>query len=140
MGQTFQSIAINRSANEVWEAISDFHDLGWAPNVVTGLEVVGEASGNEIGAGRVLNGVFKETLRSVDGAAHVFTYSIDEGPGPLEECSNYEGKVSVQASDDGGTVVEWTSSWDDNDQAVHDFCHPIYVALIHDMKASLENS
>ncbi len=138
MGQTFQSITINRSADEVWGAISNFHDLSWAPNVVTGVEVVGEAGGGEIGAGRVLNGVFKETLRTIDADARVFTYSIDEGPGPLEECSNYQGKVTLQASDDGGTLVEWTSSWDDNDEAVHDFCHPIYVALLDDMKASLE--
>ena len=110
MGQTFQSITINRSADEVWGAISNFHDLSWAPNVVTGVEVVGEAGGGEIGAGRVLNGVFKETLRTIDADARVFTYSIDEGPGPLEECSNYQGKVTLQASDDGGTLVEWTSS------------------------------
>ena len=138
MGQTFQSITINRSADEVWGAISNFHDLSWAPNVVTGVEVVGDAGGDQIGAGRVLNGVFKETLRSVDADARVFTYSIDEGPGPLEECSNYQGKVSVQASEDGGTAVEWTSTWDDNDEAVYDLCHPIYIALLDDMKASLE--
>jgi len=101
---------------------------------------IGEAAGNEIGAGRVLNGVFKETLRSIDNAQRILTYSIDEGPGPLaEDVRNYIGKVAVRPSDGGGgAFVEWTSSWEENDEAVHDFCHPIYVALLDDMKASLE--
>ena len=139
MGETYQSIVINAAAGEVWNSIRDFHDLSWAPNVITGVEVVGDAAGDEIGAGRVLNGVFKETLRTVDDDARVFTYSIDEGPGPLAEgVRNYLGKVSVQPTDDGGTVVEWTSSWEENDEAVHEFCHPIYLALLDDMKQSLE--
>ncbi len=139
MGATYQSIVINAAAGKVWDSIRDFHDLSWAPTVVTGVEVVGDAAGNEVGAGRVLNGVFKETLLTVDDDARVFTYSIDEGPGPLAEgVRNYQGKVSVQPTDDGGTVVEWTSSWEENDEAVHDFCHPIYVALLDDMKQSLE--
>ena len=139
MGETYQSIVINAAAGEVWNSIRDFHDLSWAPNVITGVEVVGDAAGNEIGAGRVLNGVSKETLRTVDDDARVFTYSIDEGPGPLAEgVRNYLGRVSVQPADDGGTVVEWTSSWEENDEAVHEFCHPVYLALLDDMKQSLE--
>ncbi len=140
MGETYQSIVISAAVDNVWQAISNFHDLSWAPNVITGVDVVGEAAGNEIGAGRVLNGVFKETLRSVDNEQRIMTYSIDEGPGPLaEDVRNYVGKVVVKPSDDGaGTFVEWTSSWEENDEAVHDFCHPIYVALLDDMKASLE--
>ena len=140
MGETYQSIVINAPVQKVWESISDFHDLSWAPNVITNVDMVGEVAGDEIGAGRVLNGVFKETLRSVDHEQRTFTYSIDEGPGPLAaDVRNYVGTVVVKPSDDGaGTFVEWTSSWEENDEAVHDFCHPIYVALLDDMKASLE--
>ena len=139
MGETYQSIVINAAAGQVWESIRDFHDLSWAPNVVTGVEAVGDAAGTEVGAGRVLNGVFKETLLTVDDGAREFTYSIDEGPGPLAEgVRNYQGRVSVQPAAAGGTVVEWTSSWEENDEAVHDFCHPIYLALLDDMKQSLE--
>jgi len=140
MGETYQSILINAPADKVWESISDFHDLGWAPNVITSVDVVGEAAGREIGARRVLNGVFKETLISVDDAQRTFTYSIDEGPGPLaEDVRNYVGKVVVKPSDDGaGTFVEWTSSWDEDDKAIYDLCKLIYLALLDDMKASLE--
>jgi len=139
MGETYQSIVINAAVEKVWDSIRDFHDLSWAPNVITGLEVVGDAAGNEVGAGRVLNGVFKETLLTVDNDARVFTYSIDEGPGPLAEgVRNYLGKVSVRPAEDGGAVVEWTSTWEENNEAVYDFCHPIYLALLDDMKQSLE--
>jgi len=140
MGQTYQSIVINAPVESVWDSIRDFHNLGWAPNVITSLDVVGDAAGNEIGAGRLLNGVFKETLLTVDNDEKIFTYSIDEGPGPLAEgMRNYVGKVHVQPAEDGdGAFVEWTSSWEENDEAVHEFCHPIYMALLDDMKQSLE--
>jgi len=139
MGETYQSIVISAPADKVWESISDFHDLGWAPNVISSVDVVGEAAGREIGAGRVLNGAFKETLLSVDDEQRILTYSIDEGPGPMEGMRNYVGKVVVKPSDDGaGTFVEWTSSWEENDEAIHELCHPIYVALLDDMQQSLE--
>lgn len=70
MGQTNQSVVIDTISERVWAAIRDFHDLGWAPNVIQD--------------------------------------------------------------------VEWSSSWERNDEAGHDFCAPIYVALLNDMKANLE--
>ncbi len=139
MGTTHQEILINRAAHVVWNAIRDFHDLSWAPNVVSDVTRVGDNAGDQPGAGRVLNGVFHETLKSIDDDAMTFSYSIDDGPSPVskEEVSNYIGRVAVESSGDG-TRVEWTSSWDQNDDPVHDFCHAIYVALLNDMKKSLE--
>ena len=140
MGSTFQEIEINAPADKVWQAINNFHNLDWAPNVVSSVEAVGDKSGNEPGAGRILNGVFHETLLTIDDEGRTFTYSIDEGPPPLlrDEMSNYIGKVVVEPSASGGTRVEWTSSWEQNEEAIHDFCHGIYVALLGDMKTSLE--
>jgi carbon monoxide dehydrogenase subunit G len=143
MGSTYQSIVIDAPPQQVWEAIRNFHDASWAPNVIKSLETVGEASGDQIGAGRVLNGVFHETLREVDEAGHAFSYTIDEGPSPISsaEISDYVGRVEVKASPDGaGSLVEWTSSWQNNDEAGYEFCHPIYMALLGDMKASLEGA
>jgi carbon monoxide dehydrogenase subunit G len=139
MGTTHQDIQINAPANTVWQAIRNFHDMSWAPNVVTSVDVVGDKSGLEPGAGRVLNGAFHETLRTMDDNAMTFTYSIDDGPTPVskEEVSNYIGRVFVEPMGDG-TRVEWTSRWEQNDEPVHDFCHGIYVALLNDMKVSLE--
>jgi hypothetical protein len=141
MGQTYQSIVIQRPVDQVWDAIRDFHDLSWAPNVITGVDVVGDHSGSEPGAGRVLNGVFHETLHEVDDTARMFRYSIDDGPPPVGKADvrNYIGQVEVRpVTESGGTFVEWSSSWEQNDEPVHEFCHGIYVALLQDMKQRLE--
>ena len=75
----------------------------------------------------------------LDDDSKTFTYSIDEGPGPLADgqMQNYVGRVVVEHIA-GGTRVEWTSNWQENDEAIYEFCHPIYLALLDDMKASIE--
>lgn len=140
MGQTYQSIVIDLPADRVWDAIRDFHDLGWAPNVVTGVEVVGDTPGDQVGAGRVLNGVFHETLKEVNAGNRTFCYSIDDGPSPVskDDVRNYIGKVKVQPAAEGGTLVEWSSTWEQNDEPAYEFCNGIYLALLDDMKKSLE--
>ena len=141
MGQTYQSITIHASPARVWSTLRDFHDMSWAPNVVTGLEIVGDGGSDEPGAGRVLNGAFHETLQEIDDEERTFSYSIDDGPSPVskDEVKNYIGRVSVQAGDEeGSTFVEWSSSWELNDEAAAEFCRGIYVALLSDLKNSLE--
>ncbi len=141
MGQTHQTIAINTPVDRVWKAIRNFHKMNWAPNVIANIEPVGDIPGEQIGAGRILNGVFHETLLSLDDQNRTFSYSIDDGPSPLSkaEVKNYVGRVEVKPGPGKrGTVVEWTSSWEDNDEAAYEFCHGIYLALLADMKNSLE--
>lgn len=140
MGSTFQEIEIKAPIDAVWKAIQNFHDLSWAPNVVTGVDIVGNKPGDKPGAGRVLNGVFHETLRTHDNMGKSFTYSIDDGPSPVskDEVSNYVGRVLLEHMATG-TRVEWSSTWKDNDEPVKEFCHAIYVALLNDMKQSLES-
>ena len=141
MGKTFQSITINAPVDKVWNAISDFSDMSWSPNVVTDLKVVGNASGKEIGAGRVLNNAFHETLLTLDNEQRTFSYSIDDGPPPVSknDITNYVGTVRVQPAPDGsGTLVEWSSRWENDNEAAYEFCHGIYLALLDDMKKSLE--
>ena len=139
MGTTHQDIVINAPVDTVWSAIRDFHDMGWAPNVVTSVDKVGDKAGDEPGAGRILNGAFHETLHTLDDEAMTFTYSIDDGPTPIskDEVSDYIGRVVVEPAGEG-TRVEWTSSWEQNDEPAREFCHGVYVALLGDMKASLE--
>jgi len=124
----------------VWDAIRNFHDMSWSPNVITSLEVVGDIGGDQQGAGRVLNGAFHETLLEVNDDDRRVRYSIDDGPSPLSktEVSNYVGDLRLSPDGDG-TLVEWSSSWERNDEATAEFSHGIYVALLADMKASLES-
>ena len=140
MGQTHQSTTIAVPPEEVWDAIRNFHDMSWSPNVITSLEVVGDVGGDREGASRILNGAFHETLIEVNDAERLVRYSIDDGPSPVskEEVSNYVGELRLSPEGDG-TFVEWSSSWERNDEAAYEFCHGIYVALLADMKASLES-
>ena len=140
MGQTNQSTVIDAPVDTVWSAIRDFHDMHWAPNVITQLDVVGDHRGHQPGARRVLNGVFHETLHELSDETKSFSYSIDDAPSPIsrDDVSNYVGRVTVRAAPEGGTLVEWTSQWERNDDKGYEFCHPIYVALLTDMKQSLE--
>ena len=39
-----QSEVVDASITQVWAMFSDFHDLSWAPNVITTVEKVGEYS------------------------------------------------------------------------------------------------
>lgn len=142
MGKTYQSTTINASSDKVWSTIRNFHDLSWAPNVVTSVAVVGDFVGDQIGARRILNDAFHETLVELSEVERTIKYSIDDGPSPVskDNVSNYIGTVQVRpiTEGDGGTFVEWFSNWEGNGTDCHDFCHPIYVALLGDMKSSLE--
>jgi hypothetical protein len=131
------SIVINESTDKVWAAIKNFHDLSWSANVVAKVDKIGDKTGNEIGAKRILNDAFHETLLSVDEKAKAFTYSIDNGPGPLasDAVSGYVGKVElIPVTADNSTFVRWTSKWESESGGVADFCNPIYHALLNDLK------
>ncbi len=139
MGKCYNSTVVDASIEEVWEMIKDFHQLSWGDKVITKVEIVGEISGTEIGAKRILNEAFHETLLSVDNKNFSFTYSIDDGPGPVskDSVSNYVGKVSLYpVTDSGETFVEWISTYEsDSDSAVGDFCNPIYAGLLSSLKS-----
>ncbi|MEX2367302.1 MAG: SRPBCC family protein [Pseudohongiellaceae bacterium] len=140
MGKCHNTIVIDAPVNRVWAAIADFHDLSWAPNVITSVEKPGEKSGREVGARRILNNAFHETLLSVDDDQHSLSYSIDDGPGPVahDAVSDYVGVVKVSEAGQG-CVVEWASTYDsDNEESVAEFCNPIYRALLEDLRQSME--
>ncbi len=106
MGQTHQSTEISAPPEQVWDALRNFHDMSWAPNVITSLEVVGEIAGDQEGASRILNGAFHETLLEVDDAERRVRYTIDDGPSPVSktDVSNYVGQVQVSPEGDGTMV------------------------------------
>ncbi len=132
---------LSASADVVWNALRNFHDLSWSPNVIEKLTPVGDRGASEVGAGRILNDAFHETLRGLDDTNRCLTYSIDDGPGPLEKgkVGGYLGEVTVipvtAPANSGQCVVLWTSKWESEEGGVQDFCDPIYNALLNDMKA-----
>ena len=141
MPSTNQSIDIDASISDVWSRFNDFHDLSWAPHVITSVEKVGSINGGEVGAQRVLNNAFHETLVEIDQDKHMLRYSIDDGPSPVSkgEVSNYYGVVKLSpTTEDATTHVEWSSSWDSDADAAVAFCHGIYVALLNELAESFK--
>ena len=141
MPSTHQSIVINTSINNIWDKLRDFHELSWAAKVLPSVEKVGDKNGKEVGAQRVLNGAFHETLTKLDAENYLVEYSIDDGPSPVskKEVSNYLGVIRLSpAQDTDGTLVTWSSSWESNSEDAVDFCHGIYVALLNELASSFE--
>ena len=137
----YNSTIVNASADKVWETIKDFHDTSWSANVVTKLDIVGDKKGNELGAKRVLNDAFQETLISVNEDEKFFTYSIDDGPAAVasDNVNGYVGRVQVFPNTaDGNAFVLWTSEWESSNGGVAELCNPIYHALLGDLKAHFE--
>jgi hypothetical protein len=50
MGSCYNKTEISSPITTVWNTIKDFHDLSWAPGVITSVTKVGNKNGNEIGA------------------------------------------------------------------------------------------
>lgn len=134
MGKCYNSVVVNAPVGEVWAAVRDFHRFDWAGGVIESVEQVGEISGTSIGARRLLNGVFHETLLTLSDLNYLMEYSIDDGPGPVakDAVSNYVGRLQLYpVTGDDSTFVEWSSTYDALDSAaVGDFCNPIYRALL----------
>jgi len=136
----YNATVLNAAPEAVWTALRDFHDLSWSSNVVEEVTPVGEASGTEVGAKRVLNNAFHETLHVLDDDSLYLKYSIDDGPGPVAKDAvvDYFGEVRVLPvtvpTDSGQCVVVWKSSWASGGDEVHEFCDPIYRALLGDLK------
>ena len=139
MGKCHNEIEVNASTSKVWETINNFHDLSWAPNIITSVEAIGDKNGTEVGAKRILNDAFHETLVEINADEFSFSYSIDDGPGPVasDAVSNYIGVVKVSATDND-SLVEWGSSFNsENENEVTEFCNPIYQALLSALKETL---
>lgn len=139
MPTTNQSIVIDAPIANVWSKFSNFHDLSWAPNVVTNVEKVGSIDGGSVGSKRILNNAFHETLTEMNNDEYLLKYSIDDGPSPVsrDEVANYIGVIKLSPSKEGsGTLVEWTSSWESKVDDAVEFCHGIYVALLGELKKS----
>lgn len=139
----YNSCIVKAPVDAVWAALRNFHDMSWAPGVVQNVERVGTANGDQVGAKRVINGMFRETLLTLNDDDHELTYSIDDGPGPVakDQVTGYVGRVSVRPiTDQGGTFVEWSSSWQNSQGGVKEFCDPVYQALLSALQQHFERA
>jgi len=135
----YHTAVLDAPIEDVWEKISNFHDMTWAPDVITSLELKNDLGGHEVGTTRLLNGAFLETLRDIDHQDMSFTYSIDDGPDVIskDKVAGYLGTVRLTPITLGDqTLIEWSSIYESEaPDVVADFCNPIYVALLTAMQA-----
>lgn len=139
MGKTYQSAVINAPIDKVWARIRNFHDMSWGFGVIETCEAVGDKPGDQIGAIRVLNGAFHETLVEFSELDRSFKYSIDDGPAPVSknDVKDYIGSVRlIPVTENDTCLIEWFSRWEAPTDDACEFCHNIYVALIDELKKS----
>ena len=137
MGKTYQSVVINAPIDKVWGTLRNFHDLSWAPGIVTSCRPLGDLRADQLGACRIVNDAFHETLVELSDVDRTLKYRIDDGPSPIskDEVKDYIGVVrAISITDTDTTFVEWSSRWDHNDAAVYEFCHGIYCAVLGELK------
>lgn len=137
----YNSCVVNAPVERVWATVRNFHDLSWARGVVQSVDRVGATAGDQIGARRVINGVFHETLLALNDSDRELKYSIDDGPDAVSKANvtGYVGEVRVIPVTAGdATFVAWSSSWQDSKGGVKEFCDPIYKALLDALKKHLE--
>jgi Polyketide cyclase / dehydrase and lipid transport len=142
MPQCYQSIIVEAPTHIVWDFVKNFHDLSWANNFIETCEAVGNKSGTEVGAKRILNGAFHETLLECNEQEHRIRYSIDDGPSPVspKEVSNYIGQILLKPITlNDATLVEWSSTWEAKTDEARDFCHLIYTVLLKALANKAEN-
>jgi carbon monoxide dehydrogenase subunit G len=96
------------SAAVVWQKLSDFGGLAsWMPGVATC-----ESEGDGVGAVRKVSMgpvVVVERLESFDDAGRSLSYSIIEGPMPVQ---NYLATISVRETGADACHVDWSASFD----------------------------
>ena len=131
----YNSVTVSAPVDKVWETVRNFHDMSWGD---IQIEAVGDAGNTEVGAKRILNGAFHETLLTFDDEERTFSYRMDDGPDAVskDNVQGYLGEVRVfPVTDDNSTFVLWTSRWDSSGGGVQEFCDPIYRALLGSLKS-----
>ena len=96
------------SAALVWSKLADFGGLaGWMPGVES-CETEGEGIGavRKVALGPVQ---VSERLEAFDDAGRSLSYSIIEGPMPVQ---NYLATIRVEERGDAACHVDWTASFD----------------------------
>ena len=141
MPHVYNSIVVNAPIAEVWTRIADFHDFSWAPSVIQQCDKVGDKSGTAVGARRLLNGKFLDTLIAYSALDHRIMYSIDYGPSPISptDISNYVGNLHLlPITSEKKTFVEWSGSWEARTTDAVTYMNDIYVALLRDLAVEFD--
>jgi hypothetical protein len=136
MQKVYNSIIVPAPVEQVWSRIRDFHDFSWAPTLITSCEKVGDGNGYSVGARRLLNGAFLDTLIAYSAVERRIMYSLDEGPFPVssEEVRDYVGNLHLlPVTADNTTFVEWSGMWESENTDAVEYMNEVYRSLLRDL-------
>jgi hypothetical protein len=103
MAEVHKTREFDRSADEIWELIGDFHGLHkWVPTLEPSEKVADDLRKFKTGPNDIIERLVEQGDRS-------YTYAIDEGPFPF---TNYRSTLSVKDAGDGKCVVDWHGKFD----------------------------
>lgn len=104
MAEVRKTKQFDKSADEIWALIGDFHGIHkWVPGVEPSEAIDGgKRRKMAMGPGHIIESLVDEGERS-------YTYAIDEGPLPV---ANYKSTLSVKEAGEGKSVVEWHGTFD----------------------------
>jgi hypothetical protein len=139
----YHSIVIQAPIDEVWKTIGNFHDLSWADPVLTKLEPIGDTPGEQVGAKRILENQYHETLIMYDAGRFTFSYTTENIPAEFSN-SNVTDYVStirlLPVTANNATFVEWTATFETaQPDAVVELGNPIYEALLEVLKKRFDD-
>ena len=110
----FESIIIDRPADEIWAVLRDFVGLTAWSSAVTAARITNEMAGDQVGAIRYLDIVdgshFIETLVSHSDEQMRMQYDIIDGPLPV---THYLSTMQLQPVTVGGqTYATWSAEFE----------------------------
>lgn len=138
MPKVYNSIIVPAPIDRVWSRVCDFHEFSWAPSVIASCEKVGKSDGYSVGAKRLLNGQFLDTLIAYSAIEKWMMYSMDEGPPPVssQEIHEYIGNLHLlPLTADNTTFVEWSGAWESGTPAAVEYMNKVYRSLLRDLAA-----
>ncbi|PTQ78997.1 polyketide cyclase/dehydrase/lipid transport protein [Nitrosospira multiformis] len=136
MPKVYNSIVVDAPIEQVWSRIRNFHDFSWAPSLIRSCKKVGGGGGYSVGARRLLNGEFLDTLIAYSEIERRMMYSMDEGPSPVSsgEIRDYVGSLHLlPVTTDDRTFVEWSGSWESANTEAVEYMNKVYRSLLADL-------
>jgi len=126
------------SAEALWDVVSDFGNVFWLPGDPD-FESEGEGPGmiRTIRVGKATP--VREQLKECDAEERAIHYTIVEGsPLPVRD---YLATMKVVALKEGGSRLEWSSTWDPegvSEEQAQATIKGVYEVVLHAMKAKVE--
>ena len=120
-------ITIEKPVDDVWSLVGDFAEMSWMKGVDS-VTVDDDVRTVSMGGAAI-----KEQLVNLDEDEHRLTYSIIEGPVPID---SHQATISVIPAGDG-CMVTWSVTSEPDGTAA--FFHDVYSGALKALKEKAES-